>query len=591
MNFHLFQARYWAMFAFLLAFIIAACSENTPTEVPSGNTTVNGMVKDPGGLTIPNAIVEIINSASTRIAADTTDDDGAFLLAKLPDDLKGLQLRISHSDFRVAAQELSAAIALAGGPTGISFKLDANDSSCGSIVVTVVDDSTGAAITGADVKISRGESLRTKTQTDSNGVATFGSLPAATYALRVYKAGYRVLEQTLTLGECDTLLVTAELLRSEGDKPQTKDSCCNGVLTILPKDSATGLVISGAEVRINKTGAEGRKVISTGDGGIFREVCAGNYEVRIAREGYRVVEFSTTMGCNDTVTVERMLVKNPEENDSCCNGAITVTVSDSASGSALSGAMVKAWKDGKLVKYETTGSNGTVTLGALCAGRYSLSILRDGYKGIEFVAELDCNDTVITTRTIRTNGTTGGGDTCCRGSITLVVRDSATNNVIPNAAVKLTKAGAVVRTGKTNSNGEVVLNELCDAEYGLFIEREGYTKKVFELEVGCNQAIEETILLGKPSKPSTDSCCTASLSVRTKSEGAWLNGVTVTIKKGGVVIAEGTTAGEGSLILEQLCGYTSYAVTFSKTGYKSQTFEISYGECKRLDKSVVMVKE
>lgn len=591
MNFPLFQTRCWAIVALLLAFIVAACSENTPTDIPSGNTTVNGLVKDPSGLIIPNAVVEIINSANTRIAADTTTDDGAFLLANLPDDLKGLQLRINHSDFRVAAQELSAAIALAGGPTGISVTMTANDSSCGSIVVTVVDDSTGARIAGADVKISRGESLRTKTQTDTNGVAEFGSLPEATYALRVYKAGYRVLEQTLTLGECDTLMVTAELLRSEGDKPPTKDSCCNGVLTILPKDSATGLVITGAEIRINKTGVEGRKVISSGDGGIFREVCAGNYEVRIAREGYRVVEFSTTMECSDTVTVERLLVKNPAENDSCCNGAIVVTVNDSASGSGVSGAMVKAWKDGKLVKYETTGSSGTVTLGSLCAGRYSLSILRDGYKGIEFVAELDCNDTVITTKVIRSNSTTGGGDTCCRGSITLIVRDSATNNVIANAAVKLTKAGAVVRTGKTNSNGQVVLNELCDAEYGLFIEREGYTKKVFEIGVGCNQAIEETITVSKPNKPSTDSCCTASLSARVKADGAWLNGVTVTIKNGGTVVAEGTTSGEGSVVLEQICGYSNYALTFSKTGYKTQTFEISYGECKRLEKTVVMMKE
>lgn len=574
-----------------LTFIISACSDNSPTEVPNGNTTVSGVVKDPGGLIIPNAIVEVVNSANTRIATDTSDDDGAFLLAKLPDDLKGLQLRISHSDFRVVAQEVSAAIALAGGPTGISFKLTASDSSCGSIVVTVVDDSTGAVISGADVKITRGESLRTKTQTDSSGVATFGSLPEATYALRVYKAGYRVLEQSLSLGECDTIMVTAELLRSEGDKPETKDSCCNGVLTIIPKDSATGTVLTGAEIRISKTGTEGRKVISTGDGSIFREVCAGTYDVRIAREGYRVVEFSTTMECSDTVTVERMLAKNPAENDSCCNGAITVTVNDSASGSALSGAMVKAWKDGKLVKYETTGQNGTVTLGSLCAGRYSLSIIRDGYKGIEFVAELECNDTVTTTRTIKSNSTTGGSDTCCRGSITVIVRDSATNNVIANAAVKVTKAGAVVRTGKTNSNGEVVLNELCDADYAVYVEREGYTKRAIEVGVDCNQSVERTVLLGTTSNPSTDSCCTASLSARVKSEGAWLNGVTVTIKKGGTVVAEGTTAGEGSVVLEQICGHSNYTLTFSKTGYKSQTFELSYGECKRLEKTVVLVKE
>lgn len=590
MNF-LLGNRFWAIPALLLAFIIGACSSNAPTDVPDGNTTVNGLVKDPGGLILPNAIVEVINSANTRIAADTTDDEGAFLLAKLPEDLKGLQFRITHPDFRIASQELSAAIALAGGSTGIGLTLVANDSSCGSIVVTVVDDSTGAAIAGTDVKISRGESLRTKTQTDSNGVATFGSLPAATYALRVFKAGYRVLEQSLTLGECDTLRVTAELIRSEGEKPQAKDSCCNGVLTIIPKDSATGAVITGTEVRINKAGLEGRKVISTGDGSIFREVCEGSYEVRIAREGYRVVEFSATMGCDDTATVERLLVKNPAENDSCCHGAIAVTVNDSATGAALTGAMVKLWKDGKLVKYETTGQNGSVDFTALCAGRYSLSILRDGYKGIEFVTELDCNDTVFTTRTLRSNTTTGGSDTCCRGSITLIVRDSATNNVIANAAVKATKAGAVVRTGKTNSNGEIVLNELCEGEYGIYVEREGYTKRVLEIGIDCNQAVEETITVSKPSKPSTDSCCTASLAVRTKSEGAWLNGVTVTIKKGSTVIAEGTTAGEGSLVLEQLCGYTGYAVTFSKTGYKSQTFEISYGECKRLEKSVVMVKE
>jgi len=572
--------------------MLGACSDETSVGT-TGDTSVSGVIVDEQGYIVPDAIVEALNASNQVLATDTTDDDGAFVLAGLPSDLGALKVHVDHEGFKPSTTDLSAAVGTAGGRSGLSLNLLHDGDGCGRIAVSVADDSTGDPVVGAEVRLRRGESLVTKTRSDSLGNAVFEFLRAGTYSLRIARDGYLVVERTVELGECDSVMVELEMHGSGGGHETTNDSCCNGVLTIVPKDSATGEAISGAEVRIGRSGSEPRKTISGGEGSTFREVCSGVYNVRIAREGYAVVEFTQTVGCDDTVTIDRLLVRNSGSDDSCCNGSITVVVRDSASGSALSGATVKIWRNGALMGTKTTNGSG-VTFTDLCKGSYGFDILKEGYKHIEFTAEIGCNGSLELTRSLLAEST-APADTCCRGKIVVVVRDSATGAAVANAVVKVFKGSTLIRTLKTNGDGVAQANELCEGTYGVSISREGYKGTETDVDMTCNSEVRVERTIAKNTTTDPGDCCTASLKLRVRdasvNDGGWLSGVVVVIKKNDSTIADGTTNGDGGYLREGLCGNATYTVAFSKSGFKSKTVSFTYGECKRIEETIALEKE
>jgi uncharacterized surface anchored protein len=586
-----FSQKTWQVIALLpllfLAVIISACQKESPVsdDPAANNKVVSGILRDEQGFIVPNAIVEVLAASSSRIAADTTDESGAFSLSGLPQEFASLQLRVSHNDFKPFVASLSEAVMNAGAPTGLLLSVDHNDSCCGRLSMRVTNQSGGAAISGAEVKLRRNGTLVTTVYTDTTGLISFENLCGGTYSLRIAKDGFGVVERNATIEHCDS---TSLDIRMEANSTGgSGDTCCGGYLRIIPRDSATNAVITGASVRITRSNGTVRTLTSNGDGAIFREVCQGQWGVRIAREGYRVIEFSVTMECNDSSVTTRTLAHLQEQSDSCCHGQLTVIARDSANNNLLTGATIKLWRGGTLLATRTMTGEG-VGFDGLCSGQYVIDILRDGYRHVEVPVTMGCSSTLEVMRKLLSENS---GDTCCRGVLSVNVGDSATGSALTNASVRLWRGGQLIRTVTTSSNGTARFAELCSGSYGVSISREGYAGREFEVTLTCNQTVETSKRLLANS--GGDTCCNAVLRLRVKdstvTNDGWLSGVTVTITRGNTTIASGTTGSDGGYGRESLCGQSTYTVTFSKDGYQSKTVTFTYTTCTTKEETIRLV--
>jgi hypothetical protein len=367
----------WFLLLCLVAVsFLAACSEDPPTSVQTGENSVAGVVRDEQGFPVPHAVLEALNAASSLVSIDTSDETGAFALSGLPADLGSMKVRITHSDFKPLLTELSTIVSNAGGNTGVLLSMEHIDSCCGRLALTTsaID---GTRIGGVEVKLRKGDRLVTMTTTDSTGALVFENLCEGRYNLRFAKSGYGVVERVFEIGYCDT---TSLDIRLEANNSGGGDTCCGGLLRIVPRDSATNTVITGASIRITRPNGATVTKESSSEGSGFGELCQGEYEVRIAREGYRVVEFSVTMGCDEEKTVTRTLARN---GDTCCDGRVIVIVRDSATNAVLTGATVKLWKGNQMVRSGSMTANG-LAFEDLCNGNYGVSISKEGYRAIEF---------------------------------------------------------------------------------------------------------------------------------------------------------------------------------------------------------------
>lgn len=576
----------------LFCLLLSACEEPPTGNGPAGNETVSGTLADERGNFVPGALVEAIDASSARLAVDTSDDYGMFALSGLPLNLSGVQLRVLHSEFQPLATSIQGIVSMAGGPEGVLVNVLHSDSCCATISITV-SNANGGALGGVEVRLRRGDKLISNAITDSAGKVTFSNVCGGNFNLRLSKTGFKVMERgDIKIEGCESKSYEFSMNAAEGNQNK-EDSCCHGTLRIIPRDSTNNQVITNAHVQVKKVGGNTRNEKTNGDGAIFREMCAGTYNIRISKEGdinYKVVEFQVTLTCNDSVVSERTMARKPGENngDSCCNGRVDIIPRDSASNEILNGALVKLWKGNQLVAGKNTAEGHTV-FEKLCAGAYSISIAKDGYRGVEYSFTLECNGRMEITRTLAKVPK----DSCCDGVLTVIVRDSTNNEVIANTKVRLWKNGVNIASKVTNGDGVARFEGLCAGSYGVDLIREGYNSREFNVTLTCNQKLEAMRKILKTQN--NENCCDAKMKFRVKdstvADGGWLTGVTVTIRKGDSVIATGTTNGDGYYLREGICGNATYTITFTKDGFKTKTVSLTFTTCRLAEETIRIVPD
>lgn len=576
-------ARIPSLLLLLLSLSFFACQQTNDPGTPRETEAVSGILQDEEGLALPEALIEAVDQASTVLASDTSDEDGRFSLM-LPKDVGSIKIRILRDDLKPFLKDLSEFIQRAGGKSGIVLSGDHEDSCCGKIGLTI--GGMNEMLNDVEVKLRKGDHLISKSYTNDHGQLTFHHLCAGKYNIRIAKDGFKVKEEIIEIGEdCDSAGFAFEL---ESNGQVEEDTCCGSAVNIIVKDSATQDVMEGVQVRLQKGD---HKIVKTTDNGAatFNELCEGVYAVRIAREGYKVMEFSIEVGCDTEVNLTKLLAKMQNHNDdSCCHGLIKLFVKNSG-GEVLNHATVKLWKGGQLLKTLTMSSEG-VTFKDLCKGDYGISINAEGYNGMEFNIGLDCNDTLETFNKVLTPKNSGG-DTCCKGVLFLALKEDGTDTRISNATVKLWKGNQLLKTGTTNGDGVVKFDGLCPGEYSISMMREGFTGKEFgDIFFECSDTLEfqKTLV-----KNGNTECCTAALKFRMKdsTEQTYLSGATIKIFKEGALLATITSGDEGWAMKEGLCGHTTYTVVFLKDGYVTQEHHFTFTDCKLLQETIWMVRE
>lgn len=366
------------------------------------------------------------------------------------------------------------------------------------------------------------------------------------------------------------LLLTACVKPPTEPEPPTKpDSCCHGTLLVLPYDSISGDILLGASVRLQKQHSDytQTKTVEAG-GALFTGLCPGTYALRIAREHCAVRELTLTLECNENAVV-RTALSCEQSDDSCCHGALSVTVLDSLRMmSPPSGVVVRLWRQGNLVEQAET-RQGVAAFDGLCPGEYVLEIVGEGYTPKEVPVRLECNEH----RTIRVLICPRQQE-CCNGVLELVIRDSSNEKPVAGALVRLWRHGVVVADARTDSRGVVRFAHLCKGAYGISIHHEQYLPKELQLELGCNQALERRVFL--EARSGGDRCCAGALTVVVLDAESRqpLSQAIVRLWVGNTMKAQCATSAEGKARFEELCAGT-YGISVHR-GDDYRPYELTF---------------
>jgi hypothetical protein len=558
---------------FVLIMGFNSCKDTTTNPVDASK--FEGIVTDNTDNPVPNAVVDAF-IGNTYIVSDTTDESGNFSLSGLPTNPDKVYIRITSNGFKQIWQELKKFLDDQKFGADRRIRIYRGDS-CQSYVSIIVKDSvSGNGLSNVSVKISQFNQTISLGKTNDAGIISFGNFCPGEFNLRIYKDGYKVIEQSFVVGEKDTL--TKDFLLVKNPEVQ----CCSQ-LNVFVKDIKTNSGVPGAEVKLTKSGTDQNTLLKTNDAGYvtFNDVCTGNYWIRISKSGYKVLEqdgiiFQSCDTLNMTFQLSQI------QQDTCCNGSLTIYPKDSVTGAVISGAVVKLWKNGQLIKTVTVSNGEPAKFNELCQGTYGVSVAQEHYNEKEKSFEIACNQTKeepIYLSKIQQ-------DTCCDNKIIIYAKDSTSNAALANATVRLSQNGQTITTKTTDAHGRVAFENLCTGTYTLNITKDGYKNLEIHQEVSCHTSKELTEFLARTP------CHTAVLKFQTKDydSGEILANVKVVISLNGLVIFEGRTNSEGNIVIDGLTAPDVYEATFTTDGYQTRTIEMTFVECNVLTETAKLKK-
>lgn len=346
----------------------------TATATTSGSTgAVSGTVTDTSGSAIGGAAVTVTGGPVSRAAGTAsfstiTDASGSYAVGNMPPGhyhltASGQGFTDTLADVVVTAGTVAAPGALhmphgAGGGGG-DFQHPTGDGTLG-LVVGVVTDAAGAPVAGAEVTADGAKSSRT----NPAGQFAIGNLSVGDHTIVVTAHNYQDATQTATVAAGVVTQLTFALTAGSGTA-NTNDGTITGTVT----DSSTKAVLAGAAVQFREakatSGADGKFTL-TG-------VRQGVGVLTVTLSGYRDFGLMLVIAAKSATDVPVPLVAKTI--DSVANGAVTVTVTDSATTKAVANAQVVL--DGH--RPFLTDATGTVSLTNVPVGTYHLVVGAPGY--------------------------------------------------------------------------------------------------------------------------------------------------------------------------------------------------------------------
>jgi len=123
------------------------------------------------------------------------------------------------------------------------------------------------------------------------------------------------------------------------------DSICTGIIEISIVD-INNQPLENVEVRLNRQEKKIRKALTNEYGVlVFENVCPGEYWIRLAKDGYKVIEEDFFIEQGDTIPLNFEMIYS--EDDTCCRGIINYTILDSLEGTPISNVKVRLWSGSK----------------------------------------------------------------------------------------------------------------------------------------------------------------------------------------------------------------------------------------------------
>lgn len=537
-----------------------ACENSIKPE--ETKVSLDGTIIDSQNLPVPFAIVSIFDISSKTsllteklLTSDTTDEDGKYSLSGIPESMSNLVMKVNHPKYPEFASGLADLKTKITSDKKLPIKMDNNKDCNASMNFVITDKLTNATIKEAQIRVSQNGTLFKKAYTDANGKLNLSNVCEGTYAIRVAKDGFAVVEKNVTVVKGDSLAINIPMLNNSNNP---SDTCCGGSVGITVNDQ-NDKAFAGVNVKITL----GDKLLVSklsGDLGkaTFDKLCEGKYFITLSKDGYLDKKSDFTLGCNTKIDniVYKMELK-PKDSTKCCTGKITINLKDSA-GNILNSKVVLKGKDGIMTK------DGSITFDGLCDGEtFTFNVLEnDGYYAISsFEVVAHCDTTVTVNKTMMKKPVK-----CCNATLTINLQDSTGKKL--NGKVKLMKGSAVLRELKATVEGTVSFDGLCEGDTVRVVASiEGYDNREFNLVIKCDDKLTQTLTYA--SKP----CCDGKLIVTLKdSLNNDLKANYRLTKDGSTFVKEGKIEGPNQAIIG-LCEGT-YKITFTSENTVTKTIEL-----------------
>ena len=423
-------------------------------------------------------------------------------------------------------------------------------------IQSIVVDSDNNPIIGAEVQVFENDDLISTDTTTEDGTIIFNEIEANIENLRLLLS--HPFYQNLSIKYSE--FIDLENIVLELDE----DCCVKAKLVIKDKNDEP---LKGATVQLRDDGMKTlKKGMSNEDGVVeFEGVCKAEFEFRISKDGYKVieeiVEFTT---CDETYEYSFELNSNEEED--CCESAL-IFKPKNEDGEILNGTKVYIYKNDKIIE-DPVVKDGKAFVDGLCEGEYVIVYKNDKYETKEVVVELGCDEEKTVEHTL-----TKSDDDCCEATLKFLVKDAKSKEYISGASVTLKLGNDVIfENRKTNNDGYVIEDGLCKGEYTVIIEMDGYKTIETTWNVEKCDDFQEHFWLEKEE----EDCCESALIFKPKNEdGEILNGTKVYIYKNDKII-EDPVVKDGKAVVDGLCE-GEYVIVYKNDKYETKEVVVELG--------------
>ncbi len=241
------------------------------SALPPAQYTLTVSVSDADGA-LQDATVEL-TPASGASVSKTTNADGLVVFEKLP---KGnYTLKVSKNGYTTKE---AIAVELDGDKTEPVTLEKSNTPGVSKYTLTVSVSDADGALQDATVELTPASGASVSKTTNADGLVVFEKLPKGNYTLKVSKNGYTTKEAiAVELDGDKTEPVTLEKSSTPGVSKYT--------LTVAVSDADGAL--QGATVELTPAGGAAVTKTTEADGkAAFAELAAGNYTLKVSKEGY-----------------------------------------------------------------------------------------------------------------------------------------------------------------------------------------------------------------------------------------------------------------------------------------------------------------
>lgn len=393
-----------------------------------GGTISGRVVAELGGMPIADMVVAVTDEEGFPYVT-RSDAEGGYLIDSLP---AGTYEMEAGGD--VYARYLRTGIGLASGEAKADINLALSPGATISGTVTGPEGPVADAFVGA----VDSESLGAGTVTDEDGTYTITGLPAGVYGVSALADG--LLQERIDGIELGS-----------GDQATGIDLCLGPAATI---SGAVRLLADGSpgpNAVLSCEGAEGLFLVGSEEDGTYRfeHMPPGEYSLKTTGINYMTVEAVATVTAGETSTVDLNTSRL---------GAVTGTVTDTASRAPLANVPVYVMGDDGVVATEATAADGTYTLRGLNVGTYGVILGEQFSPGLarqEVAVDLDSTVQTVDLE-IAVSGIVTG---------TVFAADGVTP--LQNGLVALVDGDQVVAAASTDIDGRYSFVAVVDGTYVL----------------------------------------------------------------------------------------------------------------------------